>query len=53
MLPRYVVTLLTDLLYCSVPMLCFVPLTGMKGKMQDLAKNLGLPNPAALTGGQM
>jgi hypothetical protein len=25
--------------------------TGMKAKMQDLAKSLGLPNPAALTGG--
>jgi len=25
---------------------------GMKSKMQDLAKSLGLPNPAALTGGQ-
>lgn len=25
--------------------------TGMKSKMQDLAKSLGLPNPAALTGG--
>lgn len=25
--------------------------TGMKDKMKDLAKNLGLPNPAALTGG--
>jgi hypothetical protein len=27
--------------------------TGMKAKMQDLAKSLGLPNPAALTGGGM
>jgi DNA-binding protein YbaB len=25
--------------------------TGMKDKMKDLAKSLGLPNPAALTGG--
>lgn len=25
--------------------------TGMKEKMKDLAKSLGLPNPAALTGG--
>lgn len=27
--------------------------TGMKDKMKDLAKNLGLPNPGALTGGGM
>jgi hypothetical protein len=25
--------------------------SGMKEKMKDLAKSLGLPNPAALTGG--